>query len=615
MRRLRLRTLLAILVLVTTLPVAAYAGWLIARTSAQQQAMIDRQNIEQARAISVAVDKEIESTVASLSVLALVESVDADKADFTRMATSILTIHPGWHSVRVIDSSLNVIASTSDIGADSPVLDPEWVRQVIGTGRPAVSKVAQDPTSGQWLVSIGVPVSYGRTPRYVLGAKVYARMFSDVLQRQKLPLEGVVTLLDGASRIVARTRNRDKYVGQMPTPDFAERSRGTSEGSWRTVLLEGTPAYSAWSRSGVTGWTVGIGLPSAPIDVPVRRSFLALVTAGVTVFGVGLVLALILGRRLVATQTSAAAAARSLAQGHVVPAFDSSIAEAHELAEGLRDAAAILEKRLRERDEAQADADRHRAALLEQEKTARRAAESLNRAKDEFMATVSHELRTPLNVIFGWVAILRSGTVDPDRQAHALEIIDRNTRTQVKLIEDLLDMSGMIQGSVRLALQPLDVSSVLEAAVESLRPTAEARRIVLRTEAPRGIALASADPVRLQQVLWNVLSNALKFTPPGGRVEAQVTVDQGDAVIRMTDSGEGIAPQFLPYVFDRFRQEDAEVTRTHQGLGLGLSLARHLAELHGGSIAVNSEGKGKGSTFTIRLPLLEAGSQAEVAGY
>jgi signal transduction histidine kinase len=615
MRRLRLRTLLAILVLVTTLPLAAYAAWLISRSSTQQQAIIDAQNIEQARAISVAVDKEIESTVASLSVLALAESIDADQADFTRMATSILGLHPGWHSVRVIDASLNVIVSTSGIGSASPVLDPDWVRDVLATGRPAVSKVAQDPATGQWLISIGVPVSHGRAPRYVLGAKVYAHMFSDVLQRQKLPPGGVVTLLDATPRIVARTRNQEKYVGQMPTPDFAKRSRGTPEGSWRSVLLEGTSAYSAWNRSGVTGWTVGIGLPSEPIDAPVRRSFLALVTAGLTMFGVGLLLALILGRRLVATQTAAAAAARSLAQGHTVDAFDSNIAEAHELAVGLRDAAAILEKRLRERDEAQAEADRHRTALLEQEKTARRAAESLNRAKDEFMATVSHELRTPLNVIFGWVAILRSGAVDPANQAHALEIIDRNTRTQVKLIEDLLDMSGMIQGSVRLALQPLDVSSVLDVAIESLRPTAEARRITLHTETPHGIALSSADPVRLQQVLWNVLSNALKFTPPGGRVDAQVTVKDGEAVVQIADSGEGIAPEFLPYVFDRFRQEDAEVTRTHQGLGLGLSLARHLAELHGGSIAVSSDGKGKGSTFTIRLPLLEAGSQAEVAGY
>jgi signal transduction histidine kinase len=613
MRRLRLRTLLAILVLVTTLPVAAYAAWLISRSSAQQQALIDAQNIEQARAVSVAVDKEIESTVASLSVLALVESIDADKADFTRMAASILALHPGWHSVKVIDSSLNVIVTTSGIGVASPVLDPAWVGEVLTTGRPAVSRVAQDVATGQWLVSVGVPVTHGRRPRYVLGAKVYAHTFGDLLQRQKMPPGGVVTLLDANSRIVARTRNQDRYVGQSATPDFVERSRGTQEGSWRSVLLEGTPAYSAWHRSDVTGWTIGIGLPSNPIDAPARRSFLALVTAGLTMFGVGLVLALILGRRLVATQTAAAAAARSLAEGRAVHAFDSRIAEAHELAEGLRDAAAILEKRLRERDEAQAEADRHRAALLEQEKAARRAAESLNRAKDEFMATVSHELRTPLNVIFGWVAILRSGAVDPAKQAHALEIIDRNTRTQVKLIEDLLDMSGMIQGSVRLALQPLDIASVLDAAIESLRPTAEARRILLHAETPRGVALASADPVRLQQVVWNVLSNALKFTPPGGRVEAQVMVDHGEAVVRVTDSGEGIAPEFLPYVFDRFRQEDADVTRTHQGLGLGLSLARHLAELHGGSIAVNSDGKGKGSTFTIRLPLLEAGSQAEVS--
>jgi signal transduction histidine kinase len=613
MRRLRLRTLLTILVLVTTLPLAAYAAWLISRSSAQQQAIIDAQSIEQARAVSVAVDKEIESTVASLSVLALVESIDADKADFTRMASSILALHPGWHSVKVVDASLEVIVTTSGIGVASPVLDPEWVRQVIATARPAVSRVAQDLQTGQWLVSIGVPVTHGRTTRYVLGAKVYAHTFGDLLQRQKMPPDGVVTLLDANSRIVARTRNQDRYVGTSATPDFVERSRGTQEGSWRSVLLEGNPAYSAWHRSDVTGWTIGIGLPSEPIDAPVRRSFYALVTAGLTMFGVGLVLALILGRRLVATQTAAAAAARSLAQGHAVHAFDSSIAEAHELAEGLREAAAILEKRLRERDEAQAEADRHRAALLEQEKTARRAAESLNRAKDEFMATVSHELRTPLNVIFGWVAILRSGAVDPAKQAHALEIIDRNTRTQVKLIEDLLDMSGMIRGSVRLALEPLDVASVLDAAIESLRPTAEARRILLHAETPRGIALASADPVRLQQVVWNVLSNALKFTPPGGRVDAQVTVDHGEAVVRVTDSGEGIAPEFLPYVFDRFRQEDADVTRTHPGLGLGLSLARHLAELHGGSIAVNSDGKGKGSTFTIRLPLLEAGSQAEVS--
>jgi signal transduction histidine kinase len=613
-RRLRLRTLLTVLVLVTTLPLAAYAGWLILRSSAQQQALVDRQNIEQARAVSVAVDKEIESTIASLHVLGLIDSVTApDKSGFVLIAERILTLHPGWHSVRLIDRNLNVIAGTSAAPAGSQLVNPSWARDVLKTGRPAISTVVHDPDSGEWTVSIGVPVQRANAVRYVLSAKVFAHMFNDVLQRQKVPPDGVVTLLDAAPRIVARTRSPEKYVGQSPTADFVQRSRSAAEGSWRTVLLEGTRAYSAWSRSAVSGWTIGIGLPSEPVDAPLRRSFGALLTAGVSVCAVGLVLALILGRRLVATQTAAAEAARSLAQGQAVQAFDSNIAEAHQLADALRDAAAILQKRLRERDQAQAEADRHRAALLERETSARHAAESLNRAKDDFIATVSHELRTPLNVIFGWVAILRSGSLDAAQRMQALEIIDRNMRLQVRLIEDLLDMSRAIRGSVSLDLQPVDVAGVLESAIESLRPTADARRIAIHAHTPRDLALASADPVRLQQVFWNVLSNALKFTPAGGRVDVDVSVAATDAIIRVSDSGEGIAPEFLPYVFDRFSQEDAEVTRTHAGLGLGLSLVRHITELHGGTITAHSDGKGRGATFTIRLPLRATPETIDIA--
>lgn len=603
MRRLRLRTLLAVLVLVTTLPVAVFAAWLIARISGQQQATIDRQNIEQARAVSVAVDKEIESAIASLKVLALLQSAAPDTVEFTRIAERIVALHPGWHSVRLIDHDLHVLASTAG-PVESQVVNPDWVRKTIETGRPAVSRLVRDPPSGEWTVSIGVPVLHGATRARVIGAKIYARTFGDVLQRQKVPPDGVVTLLDATPRIVARTRSAEKYVGRSPSPDFVERSRMAPEGSWRSVLLEGTRAYSAWNRSNVTTWTIGIGLPSEPIDAPLRRSFVALVAAGLAASAAGLVLALVLGRQLVSTQVAAAAAARSLAQGHALRIVDSRIMEAHELAEGLHDAAAILEKRLRERDQAQAEADRHRAALLDREKSARRAAESLNRAKDEFIATVSHELRTPLNVIFGWVAILRGGSLAEAARAQALEVIDRNMRLQLRLIEDLLDMSRAIRGSVSLNLEPVDVAGVLDRAIESLRPTAEARRIELQTDTPHGLAFASADPLRLQQVLWNILSNALKFTPPGGRVDVRVTVEGALAVVRISDTGEGIAPEFLPHVFDRFTQEDSDVTRTHPGLGLGLSLVRHIAELHGGTIDASSDGKGKGATFTLRLPLL-----------
>jgi signal transduction histidine kinase len=614
MRRVRLRTLLIVLILVTTLPVAAFAAWVIWRSTAQQAALIDAQNIEQARAVLVAIDQEIEATIASLNVLAMLEPVDEpDKTRFSQIAARVLPLHPGWQSIRLVDPSLNVLSNTAGPPSDSPLLDPDWVHEVVRTGRSAISTARRDPVSGQWVVSIGVPVNRGSRLKYVLGVRLYARMFGDILRRQKAPVDGVVTLLDRQPVIIARTRNEDRYVGQAPTADFVQRSRRASEGSWQSVLLEGTAAYSAWSRSARTGWTVGIGLPAQPIDGPVRRSFIALVAGGLASTAAGLLLAMLLGRRLIRAQTAATAAAVAVARGEPMTSFDSRIAEAHDLAEGLREAAAILDTRLRERDRAQAEADRHRAALLERETQARQQAEALSRAKDEFIATVSHELRTPLNAIFGWVAMLRTGTLDAKRQAHAFDVIDRNTRAQAQLIEDILDMSRAIQGNIQLVMERVDLAAVLESAIESLRPTAEARRLTIQVQAPRRIAFVTGDPRRVQQVLWNILSNAMKFTGPGGRIDVTLETQDGDALVRISDSGEGIAPEFLPHVFERFRQENPAVTRTHSGLGLGLSLARHIVELHGGTIAVASDGKGRGATFTITLPLVRSVGSPGVA--
>lgn len=603
--RVRVRTLLVVLILVTTLPIAAFAVWVVWRSTEHQAALIDVQNIEQARAVVVAVDKEIEATISALNVLALLEPIDEpDKTRFSQIAARVLPLHAGWQMIRLVDPDMNVLSSTSGSPDNVPVLDPDWALEVIETGRAAISGVRQDSGSGQWVVSIGVPVQRRGRLKYVLGVRVYAKMFGDILRRRKGTDEGVVTLLDRRTVIVARSRNEDRYVGRPPTPDFAQRSRQAPEGSWRTVLLEGTAAYSAWTRSPLSGWTIGIGLPAAPVDGPIRRSFVTLIAGGVALSAAGMLFAILLGRGLIRAQTSATAAAAALARGEPMPPFKSRVAEAHELAEGLREAAAILETRLRERDRAQAEADRHRAMLLERETSARQAAEALSRAKDEFIATISHELRTPLNAIYGWVAMLRTGTLDPVRQAHAFEVIERNTRAQTQLIEDILDMSRAIHGNIRLDTEPVDLAAIVESACEALRPTAEARRLAIEVQAPPGRAIVSGDPRRLQQILWNVLSNAIKFTAPGGRIDVAVETDRNDAAVRITDTGEGIAADFLPHVFERFRQENQAVTRTHFGLGLGLSLARHLVELHGGTITAASEGKGRGATFTVRLPLV-----------
>ncbi|HWQ35785.1 MAG TPA: response regulator [Blastocatellia bacterium] len=244
-----------------------------------------------------------------------------------------------------------------------------------------------------------------------------------------------------------------------------------------------------------------------------------------------------------------------------------------------------------------------RVRLLEREKAAREEAEAANRAKDSFLAVVSHELRTPLNAMLGWIYLLRTGRLDPATQARALETIERNTRLQAQLIEDLLDVSRIIAGKLRLNVRPADISSVIVAAIESLRLAAEAKGIEYRFNPDPSVGIVNCDPDRLQQVIWNLLSNAIKFTPRGGEVEIRLERRDEHAIITVRDTGQGISPEFLPYVFDRFRQADSTATRVHGGIGLGLSIVRHLIELHGGTVTAESAGPDQGACFTVRLPL------------
>src|SRR4051812_49407799 len=282
MRRLRLRTLLILLVLVTTIPIALFAAWLIARTAAQQETLIDRQNLDEARAVMVGVDQEVEDVIASLNVLALLEPIDApDKTHFIQIASRVFPTHPNWESIRLVDPSMTVLASTSGPPSIAPLLHPQWARDVMATGRPAVSHLIQHPESKRWMVTIGVPVLRQGAVKYVLTARLYSTAFSEILRRQSVPPGGVVALLDGEQRIIARTRNEEKYVGGPSAPDFVAHAREGPEGTWRSRLLEGTQAYAAWSRSPLTGWTVGIGMPAEPVAGPVRRSFRALLAAGV----------------------------------------------------------------------------------------------------------------------------------------------------------------------------------------------------------------------------------------------------------------------------------------------------------------------------------------------
>jgi PAS domain S-box-containing protein len=264
-------------------------------------------------------------------------------------------------------------------------------------------------------------------------------------------------------------------------------------------------------------------------------------------------------------------------------------------------AMAIDNARLYERIKRAAE---EREQLLLAERAARSEAERASLVKDEFLATLSHELRTPLNAILGWAQILRNRTQHDEELSEGLSVIERNTRVQTQLIEDLLDMSRIISGKIRLDVQQVDLQDVMKAAVASVRHSADAKNIRLQVVLDPLAGPVRGDPGRLQQCFWNLLSNAIKFTPKGGRV--QVTLERVNSHLEacVIDDGEGIKPEFLPHLFERFRQADASTTRKHGGLGLGLSIVKHLVELHGGKVRAKSAGEGLGSTFCVELPLI-----------
>jgi signal transduction histidine kinase/response regulator RpfG family c-di-GMP phosphodiesterase len=259
------------------------------------------------------------------------------------------------------------------------------------------------------------------------------------------------------------------------------------------------------------------------------------------------------------------------------------------------------------------DAQRLSAKLLMREERARADAEAANRLKDEFLATVSHELRTPLNSILGWAQLLQTGSLDDGASSRALKTIERNTKTLAQIIDDLLDVSRIITGKLRLDVRPVDLSSVVEAVLEALRPATDAKSIKLDVFISSNVGAVSGDSGRLQQIVWNLLSNAIKFTPSGGQVTVRLERVGSRARITVTDTGEGIRPAFLPFVFDRFSQADSTFTRPHGGLGLGLAIVRHLVELHGGSVGAESQGRGLGATFTVSFPVLAPELQADSA--
>ena len=300
-------------------------------------------------------------------------------------------------------------------------------------------------------------------------------------------------------------------------------------------------------------------------------------------------------------------------RGIPVIQISATFVEGHDRAEGLEGGAEIYLTEPLEPKELETvvsvllrlhQTELQREEAFQRERAARLEAEQATRLKDEFLANLSHELRTPMNIIIGWTHLLKIGAIGDAQKERALDAITRAARSQAQLIEDLLDVSRIVTGKFRLTLRPVDLGSIIEAAIDSMKLAAQSRQIVFHAPAKFASVRVLGDPERLQQAIWNLLSNAVKFTPANGSVELRLETDGERGRVSIIDSGVGITPEFLPFVFDRFRQADGTSTREYMGMGLGLAIVRHVIELHGGEVGAASEGRNRGSQFWISLPVL-----------
>ncbi|MBD2079416.1 response regulator [Leptolyngbya sp. FACHB-17] len=583
-----------------------FAVVVVYRLSSEAQSASERRALLAARNLASTVERELSSTTRTLQALASSEQLNQDNLEaFHSEAKRVVPTQPSWITVILLSpDGQQVVNTIQPFGLPLPRAgEPASLQRVVATHQPTIGNLGPSKLKRNLFgFPVRIPVMRGDKLQYVLTAVINQKAIARITDEQAtVDEEWTRTVVDGQGVVVARTREPERFVGQRGTPSFLKRIGETTEGVYQDTTLEGMRVYVAFCRVSDSPWTVAVTVPIQVIEEPARRAMELVVSSGIALLFVSGIGAFILSRQISRSITSTASAAEALANGEYPQVDSLSIKEVVLLGQSLEFAANLLFQREQERTE-----------NLMRAEAARAEAEAANRIKDEFLAVLSHELRTPLNPILGWSKLLQNGKLDETKTAQALATIERNAKLQSELIEDLLDVSRILQGKLTLNVAPVNLASTIRAAIETIRLAAEAKSIQVESTLISDTGSVLGDATRLQQVMWNLLSNAVKFTPAGGQVKIRLERLDSDACITISDTGQGIAPDFLPYVFDYFRQADGATTRKFGGLGLGLAIVRHLVELHGGTVQADSAGEGQGATFIVRLPLMSTQSQARL---
>jgi signal transduction histidine kinase len=680
---------LVLLVAIAIVPLLAFAGWIIHDIGREHRSRVEYGLRTTARALAIAVEREILATQRTLEVLATSELLRHDDLPaFHAEALRMIRVNDMWYVVGLTDPRGQILLSTlRPFGTTLPDIgDRDYFRKV-ASGRPSVSDLISGRTTGTKNITVTVPVTHDGVLRYVLFAGLNLEAIGRILNAGNIPADWISDVADTHQILIARNRDPERFIGRELISPLAQAVRAAPEGVGRFPVYDSPDVYSAWYRLPSLGWTVTLGAPMTFVEAPLQRSLWRITMVGIVLAVGGGGIALVWGRRISASMGALVSTAGSLGRGEPVTCPSSPVAEVEAVGHAIRVAGATIAERTEELiasqhrlkrlvdssligilvgegdrivdvndallrtigvsradlrdgrvnwpavaplgqpyeteyvrpdgtrvpvlvgslflDEARREwasfvldlTERKRAEI---ERQRRAEAEAAGRAKDEFLAMVSHELRTPFGAVLSSVHALRTGRVKREDIAPALERIERNTRLQARLIDDLLDLSRIVAGKLRLRRERVLLECVVSDAVASLQHSADVKGVALHTSPSVSTHHVLGDSERLQQIALNLIENAIKFTPPSGHIIVGVAHDDSKTVLSVRDTGRGIEPELLSHIFDRFHQGSGVGHR--DGLGLGLAIVRHLVEAHGGTVRAESPGRGGGAVFTVALP-------------
>lgn len=592
-RRVRLFLLLSLLVALAVLPLAGFAVAQLYGQWVDGQRRSERQLNQSVRSLSLAVERELAATARQLERIAAVPLLDRGSlAEFHAYAARLSDEQREWNQLLLLATDGERILDTRrPFGTDAGPRETLPVAEVVRRGLPLVSDVYTSAPEGTPAVAVLVPVVREGTVRWVLAARLADLALSDLLTTIELPDGFVSSIVDRNGLIVARSRELARFQGRPSTPEYLRLIGSRPSGSGRTITLEREEVLAAWHRL-PSGWVVGMGSLAADYDTALTRSLWTAAIAGAVMLAAGLAAGGLLSRRIALAVDDAAKDAARLAAQQPVASRHSRIAELDALSDALHRAGQQLERIAHERN----------AAIRELNDALGRLRQAVQR-RDELLAMLAHELRNPLAPILNATRLLER---EPEMSAtgrRGLEMIVRQTGQLARLVDDLLDVSRLMNGKIRLRLAPTSLSATVREIGDAMRAEVEASSQRLVVEVPDDPVDTLADAARITQALHNLLANAVKFGAPGGTVRLTLRVQGPEALITVSDAGIGIDPARLDDLFEPFVQIDPGIARVDGGLGLGLATVRGLVALHDGSVRAVSEGLGHGARFEVSLPL------------